>query len=92
MSQKTWVETMPYPKGLLKWLFKTPTLLYRLGLGVFVGRLFMVMTTIGRKSGQARRTPIEFHEFKGRKSLSHSLSGILALSGYLAPSLLALIA
>jgi deazaflavin-dependent oxidoreductase (nitroreductase family) len=67
MSQKTWVETMPYPKGLLKWLFKTPTLLYRLGLGFFIGRLFMVMTTIGRKSGQTRRTPIEFHEFKGRK-------------------------
>ncbi len=27
----------------------------------------MVMTTIGRTSGQPRRTAIEFHEFKGRK-------------------------
>lgn len=56
MSQKTWVETMPYPKGLLKLLFKSPILLYRLGLGLFVGRLFMVLTTIGRKSGKPRRT------------------------------------
>jgi deazaflavin-dependent oxidoreductase (nitroreductase family) len=69
MSQKTWVETMPYPKGLLKWLFKTPVLLYRLGLGFLVGRLFMVMTTTGRKSGQPRRTAIEFHEFEGKPAV-----------------------
>jgi len=66
MSPKTWVETMPYPKGLLKWLFKTPILLYRLGLGLLVGRLFMVLTTTGRKSGLPRRTAIEFHEFEGK--------------------------
>jgi deazaflavin-dependent oxidoreductase (nitroreductase family) len=69
MPEKTWVETMPYPKGLLKLLFKTPILLYRLGLGVFVGRLFMVLTTTGRKSGQPRRTAIEFHEFEGRPTV-----------------------
>lgn len=27
----------------------------------------MVMTTVGRKSGQPRRTAIEFHEFKARR-------------------------
>ncbi len=67
MDKKIWLEKIPYPKGLLKWLFKLPILLYRLGLGSLVGRLFMVMTTIGRKSGLLRRTAIEFHEFKGRK-------------------------
>jgi deazaflavin-dependent oxidoreductase (nitroreductase family) len=51
----------------MKWLYKSPILFYRLGLGSLVGRLFMVMTTIGRKSGRPRRTAIEFHEFKGRK-------------------------
>jgi deazaflavin-dependent oxidoreductase (nitroreductase family) len=51
----------------MKWVFKSPILLYRLGMGFLVGRLFMVMTTIGRKSGQPRHTAIEFHEFKGRK-------------------------
>ncbi|MFN3308074.1 MAG: hypothetical protein ACK44E_02605 [Anaerolineales bacterium] len=66
MSKKSWVETLPYPKGLVKLLFKTPILLYRLGLGVLVGRLFMVLTTTGRKSGVARRTAIEFHEFEGK--------------------------
>lgn len=69
MPEKTWVETLPYPKGLLKLLFKTPILLYRLGLGVLVGRLFMVLTTSGRKSGKPRRTAIEFHEFEGKPTV-----------------------
>ncbi len=69
MPEKAWVETIPYPKGLLKLLFKTPILLYRLGLGVLVGRLFMVLTTVGRKSGQPRRTAIEFHEFEGKPTV-----------------------
>jgi deazaflavin-dependent oxidoreductase (nitroreductase family) len=67
MKQKTWLENIPYPKGLFKWLYKTPILLYRLGLGFLVGRLFMILTTIGRKSGRPRRTAIEFHQYKGRR-------------------------
>jgi deazaflavin-dependent oxidoreductase (nitroreductase family) len=67
MDMKSWVEKLPYPSGLVKWLYKTPILLYRLGLGFVVGRLFMVMTTVGRKSGKPRRTAIEFHEYKGRR-------------------------
>jgi len=39
IDKKTWVETMPYPTGLLKWLFKTPILLYRMGLSNSEGRL-----------------------------------------------------
>jgi deazaflavin-dependent oxidoreductase (nitroreductase family) len=67
MGERSWVEKMPYPSGLMKWLYKTPILLYRLGLGFLIGRLFMIMTTVGRKSGQPRRTAIEFHEYKGRR-------------------------
>jgi len=67
MDNKSWVEKLPYPSGLVKWLYKTPILFYRLGLGFLVGRLFMVMTTLGRKSGQPRQTGIEFHEYKGRR-------------------------
>jgi len=67
LNEKTWIEKIPYPTGLMKWVYKSPILLYRLGLGFIVGRLFMLMTTIGRKSGIPRRTAIEFHEFKGRK-------------------------
>jgi deazaflavin-dependent oxidoreductase (nitroreductase family) len=71
VPEKTWLETMPYPKGLLKLLLKTPIpiLLYRLGMGVWVGRLFMLMTTTGRKSGQPRHTAIEFHEFEGKPTV-----------------------
>ncbi|NWF70949.1 MAG: nitroreductase family deazaflavin-dependent oxidoreductase [Chloroflexi bacterium] len=61
-------ERLTYPGGsLLKYLYKTPILLYRMGLGPLIGRLFMVMTTVGRKSGLPRRTAIEFHEYGGRK-------------------------
>ena len=66
-SKTTWVETLPYPTGLLKWVYKSPILFYRLGLGCIFGRLFMVMTITGRKSGEPRRAVIEFHEFNGRK-------------------------
>lgn len=62
------LESIPYPRHpLLKWMFKSPILLWRLGLGGLVGRLFMIMTTTGRKSGQPRRTAIEYHIFQGRK-------------------------
>jgi deazaflavin-dependent oxidoreductase (nitroreductase family) len=67
MDKKPWLEKLPYPSGLVIWFYKTPILLYRLGLGFLVGRLFMIMTTVGRKSGQPRRTAIEFHEYKGRR-------------------------
>jgi len=65
-QDKTWLESLPYPTGLAKWLFKSPILFHRLGLGFITGRIFMVMTTLGRKSQEPRRTAIEFHEFKGR--------------------------
>jgi deazaflavin-dependent oxidoreductase (nitroreductase family) len=67
LAEKSWVEKLPYPAGLMKWLYKTPILLYRLGLGFLVGRLFLILTTVGRKSGQPRRTAIEFHEYMGRR-------------------------
>jgi deazaflavin-dependent oxidoreductase (nitroreductase family) len=38
-----------------------------MGLGFLVGKIFMILTTTGRKSNQPRHTAIEFHEYKGRK-------------------------
>jgi deazaflavin-dependent oxidoreductase (nitroreductase family) len=65
---KKQIEIMSYPSSpFMKRLLKLPILFYRLGLGWLVGRIFMIITTIGRKSVQPRRTPIEFHEFKGRR-------------------------
>ncbi|MEW6242649.1 MAG: nitroreductase family deazaflavin-dependent oxidoreductase [Chloroflexota bacterium] len=48
------------PGPFFKWLFKAPILHYRLGLGWMVGKLFLVLTTTGRKSGKLRRTPLEY--------------------------------
>jgi hypothetical protein len=50
----------------LKWSFRLPILLYRLGLGPIVGRLFTILTTSGRQSGLPRRHALEFHSFAGR--------------------------
>ncbi|MBN1964371.1 MAG: nitroreductase family deazaflavin-dependent oxidoreductase [Anaerolineae bacterium] len=59
---------LPYPSNdWLRAAAKSPILFYRLGLGGFIGRLFMVLTTTGRKSGLPRRTAIEFHAYRGRK-------------------------
>lgn len=66
MPEKKPARADALPAGLTKWLCKSPILFYRLGLGFLVGQIFMLMTTIGRKSGQPRRTAIEFHEFTGR--------------------------
>lgn len=67
-DRKSPSEILPYPsQPLLKGLFKSPITLYRLGLGPVVGKLFMVMTTTGRKSGLPRRTAIEYHAYHGRK-------------------------
>ncbi|WP_298408616.1 nitroreductase family deazaflavin-dependent oxidoreductase [uncultured Chloroflexus sp.] len=58
----------PYPSHpVVRAIFRLPILLYRLGLGALVGRLFMIVTTTGRKSGLPRRTAIEFHTYYGRK-------------------------
>ena len=37
-------------------IFKSPVLLYRLGLGWLFGKRFMLLTHIGHRSGKVRRT------------------------------------
>ena len=59
---------IPYPSfPILKYLFKSPILLWRLGLGNIVGRQLMILTTVGRKSGRLRHTAVEYHLYKDRK-------------------------
>jgi deazaflavin-dependent oxidoreductase (nitroreductase family) len=68
LSDEVKALTVAYPSSwLLKQAFKMPIPMWRMGLGFLVGKLFMIMTTIGRKSGQPRQTAIEFHEHAGRK-------------------------
>jgi hypothetical protein len=43
-------EMLPYPCAtFMKYVYKLPIILYRLGPGTLVGQLFMVMTTPWRK-------------------------------------------
>ncbi|NOZ29358.1 MAG: nitroreductase family deazaflavin-dependent oxidoreductase [Chloroflexi bacterium] len=57
---------MIYPRGWLRWAVKAPILLWRLGFGPILGRIFMLLTTTGRKSGLPRRTMVEYHMLNGR--------------------------
>lgn len=59
---------MTYPATPLhRAVFRAPLLLWRLGLGPVMGRLFMLITQTGRKSGLPRRTLVEYHALGDRK-------------------------
>lgn len=61
------IEKIPYPSHpALKYAFKSPLLLWRMGLGPLLGRIFLILSTWGRKSGLARHTPLEYHTINGR--------------------------
>ena len=54
--------TSPWHIALFKW----PVYLWRLGLGPIIGRIFILFTHIGRKSGLPRRTMTERYYLNGR--------------------------
>src|SRR5690242_3020514 len=47
------------PSGWLRWFLKMPIIFYRLKLGGLLGERFVLLNTIGRKSGQIRQTVVE---------------------------------
>ena len=59
-------ERRPNPPKLF-WRFARlpPRLFYRLGLGPLIGRVVLLLTTTGRKSGLARVTPLQYEEIDG---------------------------
>ncbi len=46
---------------LRKWLFKTPLVLWRMGLGPLLGHIFCLLTMRGRKSGEPRHFMTEYY-------------------------------
>lgn len=48
------------PGSFFKWWFKLPILQYKLGLGWMIGKYVLLLTTIGRKTGKIRHTPLEY--------------------------------
>ena len=52
--------------GWRKWMFKAPIQLWRLGLGPVIGRIVILITHTGRKSGLTRRTLAEYYTLNDR--------------------------
>lgn len=50
---------LPKPRGLLKWGYNLPIVVYRWHLGWLLGHRFLMLTHRGRKSGKPRRTVLE---------------------------------
>ena len=54
-QQEKFLGVIPYPTHpALQKMAKSPIFLWRMGLGPVIGRLFLILTTTGRKSGQPR--------------------------------------
>jgi deazaflavin-dependent oxidoreductase (nitroreductase family) len=60
-----WMMGYPDTPGR-RWLHKAPVTLWRLGLGPVLGRVFILLTARGRKSGQPRRTAVARWEVNGQ--------------------------
>ena len=56
-------RSLPLP--LFRLMRQPPQLLYALGLGPLVGRLILLLTTTGRRSGRQRVTPLQYEEIEG---------------------------
>ena len=53
------------PKSVLRLIHLPPRLLYTLGLGPLYGRVVLLLTTTGRRSGLPRVTPLQYEENDG---------------------------
>jgi deazaflavin-dependent oxidoreductase (nitroreductase family) len=54
------------PKTVLRLMRYPPRIVYALGLGSIIGRLILLLTTRGRKTGKARVTPLQFEKVKNQ--------------------------
>jgi deazaflavin-dependent oxidoreductase (nitroreductase family) len=54
------------PKFILRLIHLPPQLAYAIGLGPLIGNLILLLTTIGRKSGKQRVTPLQYEEIDGK--------------------------
>jgi deazaflavin-dependent oxidoreductase (nitroreductase family) len=50
------------PKSILRLIKLPPQIVYALGLGPIMGRLVLLLTTTGRKTGRLRVTPLQYEE------------------------------
>ena len=64
-------------KGFFRLLKLPPRLLYAVGLGVLYGRLVLLLTTRGRRTGKNRITPLQYEQV-GRTFVVASARGTAA--------------
>lgn len=64
-------------------IFKSPLFLYQLGLGWMLGRRFMLLTHIGRRSGRVRRTILAVLRFDPQTKEIMAISAWSASDWYL---------
>jgi deazaflavin-dependent oxidoreductase (nitroreductase family) len=50
----------------MKNIQKLHRVLYAIGLGPLIGRIILLLTTVGRKTGLKRVTPLQFEEIDGK--------------------------
>jgi deazaflavin-dependent oxidoreductase (nitroreductase family) len=65
-SEMKLVKEQRKPSPGYKAFSRLPLYFWRMGLGFLLGRIFMVLTTYGRKSQLPRHTMVEYHNRKGR--------------------------
>lgn len=58
-----WFDALPRP--ILRLFRRPPQIAYRLGLGPQLGRMVLLLTTTGRKSGLPRVTPLQYEAIEG---------------------------
>jgi deazaflavin-dependent oxidoreductase (nitroreductase family) len=49
-----------HPRGIVRWIFRIPVWLYRMGLGVLIVNEVLLLATTGRRSGKRRITPLGY--------------------------------
>ncbi len=54
------------PRFLLRLINLPPRILYAVGLGPVIGKMILLLTTSGRKTGKKRVTPLQYEEIDGK--------------------------
>jgi deazaflavin-dependent oxidoreductase (nitroreductase family) len=63
------------PSGLNRLLYRMPLVIYRVGLGSWMGERFIYLVHTGRKSGKQREVALEVIEYKEEEDTYYLASG-----------------
>jgi len=69
------VEPKLPPTGWRKHLWRAPIFLYRIGLGPLMGKKFLLLNHIGRKSGKLRQAVVEIDRYDPEADIYITASG-----------------